>query len=246
MTANTPQTRFSYLAFALAAASAVAAMLAGFGSRFDLWPFTTGFVILRWSVYAAIAAALISIVAVVLARRAPRGRSWAVAGLLVSAVIIAVPLSWLYSAVRVPPIHDITTDTLDPPQFKAVLPLREGAANGTRYGGPGVAEQQHKAYPDIQPLIVHQRPLPVFQQALKTARQLGWEVVAADSKLGRIEAVDTTFWFGFKDDVVVRVRSVDGGSRVDVRSLSRVGRSDVGTNAARVRHYLSSLRKRLS
>ena len=246
MTATTAYPRISYLGFALAAGSAAAAMLAGFGSRFDLWRFTTGFSVLRWAVYAAIAAAVVSAVGAVLSRRVPRGRGWALAGLLVSLVIIAIPASWLYAAMRVPPIHDITTDTLDPPQFKAVLPLREGAANGTRYGGPAVAEQQRKAYPNIRPLIVHQPPLPVFQQALKTARQLGWEVVAADSEQGRIEATDTTFWFGFKDDIVVRVRSVDGGSRVDVRSLSRVGRSDIGTNAARVRHYLSRLRKRLS
>lgn len=246
VTATTSTARISYFGFALAAGSALAAMLAGFGARFDLWHFTTGFLILKWSVYAATGAVLICVVGLVLARRGPQGRAWALAGLLASLVIIAIPVSWLYTAEHVPPIHDISTDTQDPPRFEAVLPLREGAANTTRYGGPAVAAQQHKAYPDIRPLIVHQPPIQVFQQALKVARQLGWEVVAADSKRGRIEATDTTFWFGFKDDVVVRIRPASGGSRVDVRSVSRVGRSDVGTNAARVRRYLTSLRKRLS
>lgn len=246
MTATTATARVSHFGFALAAASALAAILAGFGARFGLWHFTTGFSILKWSVFAAIGAALVCVIAVVLARRGPRGRGWAVAGLLVSLVIIAIPVSWLYTAKRVPPIHDITTDTQDPPRFQAVLPLRKGAANTTRYGGPPVAAQQHKAYPDIRPLVVHDPPIQVFQQALKAARQLGWEVVAASSKQGRIEATDTTFWFGFKDDIVVRIRPASGGSRVDVRSVSRVGRSDIGTNAARVRRYLASLRKRLS
>lgn len=246
MTATTVYARIPYLGFGLAAASALVAMLAGFGARFDVWRFTTGFSILRWSVYGAIAAAVICAIGLILSRRSPPGRGWAVSGLVVSLAIIAVPLSWLYTAMRVPPIHDITTDTQDPPRFQAVLPLRRGAANPARYGGPAVAAQQRKAYPDIRPLTVKDPPIQVFQQALKAARQLGWEVVAADSKQGRIEATDSTFWFGFKDDIVVRVRSAAEGTRVDVRSVSRVGRSDVGTNATRVRRYLASLRKQLS
>ena len=75
---------------------------------------------------------------------------------------------------------------------------------------------------------------------------MGWEIVASDPAAGRIEATDTTFWFGFKDDVVVRVAAAPDGSRVDVRSLSRVGLSDVGTNAARIRKYLDGARKTAS
>ena len=71
---------------------------------------------------------------------------------------------------------------------------------------------------------------------------MGWDLVASDPASGRIEATDTTFWFGFKDDIVIRVAAAPGGSRVDIRSLSRVGVSDVGTNAARIRKYLTALR----
>jgi uncharacterized protein (DUF1499 family) len=70
---------------------------------------------------------------------------------------------------------------------------------------------------------------------------MGWQIVDANASEGRIEATDTTFWFGFKDDIVIRVAATSGGSRIDVRSVSRVGRSDVGTNAKRIRCYLKRL-----
>jgi len=84
-------------------------------------------------------------------------------------------------------------------------------------------------------------PDRAFDLALAALHEMGWDLVAADATAGRIEATDTTFWFGFKDDVVIRVRPADGGSRVDVRSLSRVGVGDVGTNAKRIRAYLDVL-----
>ena len=77
--------------------------------------------------------------------------------------------------------------------------------------------------------------------ALEAARASGWEIVAAVPQERRIEAVATTFWFGFKDDIVVRIRPAPGGSRIDVRSVSRVGRSDLGTNAKRIRAFLGRL-----
>ncbi len=142
-------------------------------------------------------------------------------------------------AQELPRIHDITTDTEDPPRFTAVLLLRKNAHNSPEYGGPRIAEQQHAAYPDIRPLLVTMPKAQAFDHALAIARSLGWLIVDANPGEGRIEATDTTFWFGFKDDVVVRVTAAPGGSRVDVRSESRVGLSDIGTNAARIRSFLS-------
>jgi uncharacterized protein (DUF1499 family) len=81
-----------------------------------------------------------------------------------------------------------------------------------------------------------------MQRALDAARSLGWEVVASDAATGRIEATATSRWFGFKDDVVVRIRPEGAGSRVDVRSMSRVGVGDLGANAERVREFLAKLR----
>jgi uncharacterized protein (DUF1499 family) len=152
-----------------------------------------------------------------------------------------VPLQLLRTARAVPPIHDITTDTADPPAFEAVLPLRADASNPVEYAGEEVAEQQRQAYPEVQPLLLDDPPARAFERALAAARDMGWEIVDADPGRGRIEATDTTLWFGFKDDVVVRVRPDGNGSRIDVRSLSRIGGSDLGANAARIRAYLARL-----
>jgi uncharacterized protein (DUF1499 family) len=155
--------------------------------------------------------------------------------------VVWIPWSWKQRADRVPPIHDITTDLADPPAFEAVLPLRQDAPNPSEYGGDSIAAQQREAYPDLGPLTLDLPLDAAFRRAQEAARDMGWEIVDSDPARGRIEATATTPWFGFKDDVVVRVRPEDGGSRVDVRSVSRVGRSDVGTNARRIREYLEEL-----
>ncbi len=240
--ALSPQTMLSLIGFIVAVICAAAAMAAGFGSRFDWWYFTTGFSILRWAVYGAIGAVVLSGISLFISRRKGHGLGWSAAGLVIGLAVIAVPASWMISAMRVPRIHDITTDTKTPPQFEAILPLRKNAPDTTDYGGSIVAEQQLKAYPDIKPLELNKAPGEVFQHALAVARGLGWEVVSADSEHGRIEATDTTFWFGFKDDVVVRIKPDQRGTRVDVRSESRVGLSDLGTNAARIRRFLAAMK----
>jgi uncharacterized protein (DUF1499 family) len=151
------------------------------------------------------------------------------------------PWHWRQRARAVPPIHDISTDLEHPPRFVAVLPVRSDAPNPSEYGGTEVAAAQRRAYPDIRPLILATPPPVAFKQALDAAKRMGWSLVAADSTGGRIEATATTAWFGFKDDVVIRVTPAPTGSRIDVRSVSRVGKSDVGTNAARIRAYLAKL-----
>jgi len=143
-------------------------------------------------------------------------------------------------------IHDISTDTEHPPDFEALLPLRVGARNPAGYPGKKVAALQKQAYPDLEPLKVAV-PFPaVFQAALDTARELGWEVVSHDPGRGRIEAVATTRWLRFKDDVVVRLERQGEQVRVDVRSKSRVGQSDLGENARRIRRFLNALHKRIA
>ncbi len=151
------------------------------------------------------------------------------------------PLNWLRTASRVPPIHDITTDTQNPPQFVALLPLRKNARNSAQYAGPEVAALQAKAYPHIVPMVLNMPPDRAFQYALSAAREMGWLIVGENPGAGRIEATATTRWFGFKDDVVIRITPAEQGSRVDVRSVSRVGVSDLGTNASRIEVYLKRL-----
>lgn len=231
--------------FAVGLIAVILAMVAGFGSRWGWWHFGIGFSMLRYAVYVAIVAVFISLPGIVVSRpgNGKRGMWLALLGILISSPVIGVPVSWMRMARSVPAIHDITTDTVNPPQFVAILPLRTNASNSTYYGGPGIAAKQQAAYPDIQPLIVKSIPSIAFNNALMVAKQLGWNVVANDPDLGRIEASDTTFWFGFTDDIVIRVRPMGSGSRVDLRSESRVGLSDVGTNAARIRTFKSSFKK---
>ena len=229
--------------FVLAMLGACAAAISGFGSRWEWWHYSTGFVILRWAAYTGLAAAALSFVGGIVPRPEGLQRSiaFSVAGIVIGLTVAGIPWSWMRTAQRVPHIHDITTDTENPPRFVSVQPFRKNAENSAEYGGPGVAAQQHTAYPDIVPLTLPMPPAQVFERALATARHRGWLIVDANPDEGRIEATATTFWFGFKDDVVIRIVPVPGGSRLDMRSVSRVGVSDVGTNAARIRSYLKEL-----
>ncbi|HEY6011887.1 MAG TPA: DUF1499 domain-containing protein [Nitrospirota bacterium] len=224
--------------------SGITAALAGFGSRWEWWYFRTGFEILRWSAFGGMAAAGVSVLGLVLSLRSKTygGAALAAFALLIALVVSGIPWSWMQKTKQVPPIHDITTDTNNPPQFVASLPLRKNAANPAEYGGPDIAAQQLKAYPDIQTLQSDLSPAAAFDKALKAARDMGWTIVDSNPSEGRIEAMDTTFWFGFKDDIVVRIAQDASGSRIDIRSVSRVGKSDVGTNAERIRSFLKRMR----
>jgi len=229
----------------LAALSALAALSSGLGFRYELWDFQTGLKAFRWSAYCALASAVLSLVGIVLSRLsgASRGLFIAAFGLVISVLLLAVPLYWLQKARSLPSIHDISTDTENPPKFVAILPLRKNALNPSEYGGESIAAQQHKAYPDIAPLLLNITPDKAFERANRVATKMGWKIVDASIKEGRIEATATTRWFGFKDDIVIRIENGDGGSRVDIRSVSRVGKSDLGTNANRIRRFLREMEK---
>ena len=158
---------------------------------------------------------------------------------------LLTPLRQLFSGHGLPSIHDITTDTEDPPRFSAVLPRRTGRVSPAEYDGAPAADQQRRAYPDIVPIDLGVAAESAIDEAAAIAKELGWEVVAVDRTRGVLEAIDTTFWFRFKDDIVVRVRAIGATrSRVDVRSKSRVGRGDLGTNARRIRTFTAGLRAR--
>ncbi len=240
------RTVVQFLAFAgfiLAVLAVVAAAFSGLGSRWEWWNFSTGFLILRWAAYGGLFASALSCIASIVTRGEELKRFFAisVAGIVVGLIVAGIPWLWLRTAQRVPCIHDITTDTKSPPQFVAVLPLRKNAPNSVVYAGQKIAEQQRAAYPDIGPLLLPMPTAQAFERALIVARRMGWLIVEANPAEGRIEATATTFWFGFKDDVVIRIVPVSIGSRLDVRSVSRVGLCDVGTNAARIRSYLKKL-----
>jgi uncharacterized protein (DUF1499 family) len=174
----------------------------------------------------------------------PHGASASAAAwvaVVVSIAVSLVPVLGIIHARAVPSIHDITTNTDLPPDFVALAPQRIASPNGLDYGGPSVAAQQQQAYPDLKTFFSKLSPDALFARAERAARDLGWHIAEANASQGRIEAVETTRLYGFKDDIVVLVRSDAGGSRLDVRSASRVGQSDLGVNAARIRKFTARL-----
>ncbi|MEP7380322.1 MAG: DUF1499 domain-containing protein [Gemmatimonadota bacterium] len=231
------------IALAVAACALLLLFVSGIGYRQELWSLQMAFAMIKWAAYLGIAAALLALIGAAVTR--PIGRATLLFGVafVIAAGTAYWPWRWKQVASSVPPIHDVTTDTQDPPPFVAILPLRANARNSAVYGGDSIAALQRVGYPDLGPVTIAEPAGAAFTRALTAARAMGWEVVAVDSSDGRIEATATTRWFGFKDDVVVRVRDVENGSRVDVRSVSRVGGSDVGTNAARIRAFLAQLQR---
>jgi uncharacterized protein (DUF1499 family) len=200
----------------------------------------------------AIAALAVALSLLTLAlTRAKLGRPTLAALLTVLAVgpgLVYLPLRYEHLSRTLPPINDIATDPGDRPAFEAALAAR-AADSAERFDtpDPDLSALQRAGYPDIVPV---RSALPVgraFSGALAVAQAMrGWTIVAVDMDRGRIEATARTFWFGFTDDIVVRVVADGGGSRVDMRSASRIGGRDFGVNAARVRAYMAAVSKAIA
>jgi uncharacterized protein (DUF1499 family) len=226
---------------------ALAAGISGPGYRMGWFPLPTAFGAMRWAGWTAIGISVVALaIALIAAIAKPggsrRGLTEAAIAVLIGVVTMSGPLILISRGKGVPPIHDITTDTENPPQFVSILPLRVDAKNPVAYGGPAVAALQKKAYPTVVPLELPVPPAQAHERALAAARDMGWTIVSSDATSNRIEATATTPFFGFKDDVVIRVTPSASGSRIDIRSLSRIGGSDLGTNARRVDAFLAKLR----
>jgi hypothetical protein len=206
---------------------------------------------------------------IVIWREGVGGGRYAVTAFFVGLVLIAYPLYLGARAYRLPAIYDITTDPIDPPRFDAIARLRPRDANPITYAGLYTAEQQHNAYADIEPDDTTVSPQEAYDAAMKVVTKRRWRVVDArppqagvpalpppgakprqvdtrsspnvGARDGIIEAVARTPILGFRDDVVVRVRATSDGARIDVRSASRYGRNDLGTNASRVRNLIDDI-----
>ncbi|TPE48447.1 DUF1499 domain-containing protein [Maribrevibacterium harenarium] len=237
---------FSSVLYILLLLVTCVAFLAIAGVRVGIFEPLTGFSMLRNSVWAALFLSFLAVLAMVLCRREHNlaSQRFSMAVLLVS---LSYSLGWIgfyFDKAALPNINDITTDTDNPPAYINVNFLRRSSENSLTYNHEWAAIQA-KYYPRVQPLVVNQDREQVYQQAVQLVRDLGWDMVAQYPGAGVIEATARTPVFGFRDDVIIRVKEVDGSIRIDMRSSSRVGHGDYGENATRIVNYLSQLSQRL-
>ena len=177
-------------------------------------------------------------------------------GLVGAVILVGIPANHLWLTYTLPPIHDISTDIGDAPQFVTLLTWRQGAPNPASYDGPDLVSYngekmttvmaQKNAWADIKPLEQlesvpqHELVAKYFWRALNAVNGLGWKVVAFDERQGRIEATSATLWFGTVSDIVIRVKPAGKiGVRIDIRAKSRTGVSDAGRNAELIRAFLA-------
>jgi len=211
-------------------------VLSGPGTRWGWWDFRVGLLLFAGAGLMGLIAAGVG-TAVWLRSRDQRGAAlFAALGVALMAVLL-----WQFLAARkAPPIHDVTTDLADPPRFSAVV-----AARGSDPGGidPGTAVIHRKGYADLAPVVLPMTAEQAFARAVAAAEEMQWQIVSRRPEEGMLEATATTGWFGFQDDIAVRIRPLpENRAQVDVRSTSRVGKSDVGANAKRIRAFLARLR----
>jgi len=237
------------VALIVAVLGALSSAASGFGYQAGLWGLGTAFyTFLQAGVFIGLFGLIIGTFWLLVALASWSG-SGVIAGLCALALGAAgagLPVTQVQKAQQFPPIHDITTDLVEPPAFVAVVPLRQGEGiNPAEYEGARVANIQAETpvYEDIVALDLDMHPGRAFELAVEAAEDLGWELAAIAPRDRRIEATHTSFWFGFKDDVVLRVIPTTIGTRIDMRSKSRVGVSDLGANAERIRAFSKQVRE---
>lgn len=223
--------------------AALMVVLAGPAYKFGVLELMVAFSMLKYGLYVGVAAVVLLIIQLIFKRKTMTALSVIVSVVCV-VVALGVPLSMRSKASTVPPIHDITTDVNNPPEFIAIAPLRKDAPNPLAYPGGEVTQQQQAAYPELNSFTVSADLTTVYQAAERVIKDLGWQR-AEGALANTLEATDSTFWFGFKDDVVIRLTAQGENTVVDVRSKSRVGQSDLGVNAARITTFLEQLTKAL-
>lgn len=165
-------------------------------------------------------------------------------GSTLALLIVAPLLATALTGIGKPMIHDISTDLQNPPEFIAVPALRSTSDNSLDRSDPeNLISLQQEHYADLSTLFIDRPFEQVFEQAVALVKKHGWEIALVSAANGRIEATDSTFIMGFKDDVVIRVQTEGNQTRVDMRSVSRVGKGDLGVNAERIRSFLSALKQ---
>ncbi|MEH6454402.1 MAG: DUF1499 domain-containing protein [Psychromonas sp.] len=218
-----------------------------FGARLDLWEPIVGFGYIR-NYLDPIAYSVFSLgMAGYMHQKTTNNRKGTIKALIATLIGLGLLSPMLFGKIQpatpAPAIHDITTDTDNPPVFLVLDETRAGAKNSLIYAGKKDADIQKKSYPDIAPIHSDLAAPDAFNKALNIAKEKGWEIVAQDPKAFRFEATARTLVFAFMDDVVVVVTPLDNTSRIDMRSVSRIGRSDKGVNAARISDFTRTFKQ---
>ena len=210
------------------------------GSRTGVWDFDAAVIIITWAAYVALGALVLCLPGLWFARPGgkKRGLIYSLSGLLIVIPMIIFLQTWKSAKENFPPIQDITTNTEEPLSFWY-------APNSRVYGGEAVARLQREAYPYIKPLYLSASPERAYDLVVQIIREKGWKLYPSSKEDMHIEATETTFWFGFSDDVTIHITATDnGGSKIEMRSASRFGSGgDAGTNARRIRSFFDALKK---
>jgi hypothetical protein len=248
--------RLTTLAVTLCFGSVAAGLIGAVGSGQGAWHFRTGFKFLEYGLYAGVAGILVALVAAFLCWRA--GKPSRLVLNLVAILAAGAFVGFLGNQIRiarsVPALHDISTDLDEPPAFERLRLREDNLETIPDLDRPELAALpplerwkavHREAYGDVATIRVPWTVAETIERARTLAENRDWDIAVADPRSGRLEATETSLFFRFRDDVVLRVRPAGqgGGSIVDMRSVSRVGVSDVGVNARRVREFLADLRR---
>ncbi|MBU2923332.1 DUF1499 domain-containing protein [Colwellia sp. 1_MG-2023] len=210
--------------------------------RLQLWSMGVSFQIIKYTGYVSIAVFLIAILVTLFALF--KKQKEVTKTCVVVALLLAIPVIGLSKqaakAKSLPFLHQVSTDTVNLPAFDVIIALRGDTSNPLDYDREKLAPLQQAAYPELQSILSEFSTEQVFTKAVNTAMGLGWEIVAKNQDEGRIEAVDTTSLWAFKDDIAIRVQQTETGSKIDLRSISRVGGTDLGANAERIKKFITA------
>ncbi len=220
-------------------------VLSGPAYRFAGLPLNVAFSLLQYGLVVAGAGLILIILQLIVARKTVQpGRTTLYALLAFTGVLL--PVNMMVKSYTSPAIHDISTDVTNPPRFAAIASLRDDTDNPVIYEGSDLTRQQLDAYPEIQTVKLPHPVDDVFTASKQAVAALGWTVVHANASSYVVEATTTSLWFGFKDDVIVRLTADNNHTLVDVRSQSRIGNSDLGRNAEHIIKFMEALRTQLT
>ncbi len=218
-------------------------IIGALGSRSALWAFDTGLLMTPAGLVLALVGVVIGVISLLRLRKLGERLVLAAHGAGLSLLAGLYLASLVATVFLVPPIHNVSTDIADPPQFVHAQSLRQEHENSLDYDSEIIGPMQREGYPDVKPLVMELSADEMYGRVRHILMDMGMEVTREEPAQGEMEAVASTFWFGFKDDLVVRLRAVEGGTRMDLRSVSRVGIVDLGANADRIMEVIKRVQE---